>query len=125
MRKVPEKIKLHELHLETKSWGHETWIVNNESYCGKLLHINRGRHTSMHFHSKKLETMYCLKGEFRIDFMDTKSGLKNIKLLTAGDSITIEPNTPHEIWGISEENILIEFSTHHENEDSYRVGEPG
>ena len=30
-----------EIHL--KGWGSEKWIVNNESYCGKILHFEQGK----------------------------------------------------------------------------------
>ena len=30
---------MQEIHL--KGWGSEKWIVNNESYCGKILHFMR------------------------------------------------------------------------------------
>lgn len=42
-----------------KEWGHEIWLANNEkeNYCGKILHINQGHTSSMHFHMEKHETL--------------------------------------------------------------------
>lgn len=117
---------MYDYHVEEKSWGWETWIVNNDLYCGKILHFRQGKHSSMHFHKDKHETMYCLKGSFRIHFIDTKTGQQDFVTLMQGASVVIPPCTVHEIWGLGPDmNELLEFSTHHENSDSYRVGEPG
>lgn len=113
-------------HVEQKSWGWEKWIVNNDLYCGKILYFRQGKHSSMHFHRDKHETMYCLKGRFVIRFIDTKTGLSEEVFLLCGDSVVIPPCTVHEIMGLDPDmNELLEVSTHHENADSYRVGEPG
>lgn len=124
MRHV-EKKSSSDYHVEQKLWGHEEWIENNPEFCGKLLYFDRGKHSSMHFHAEKQETMYCLKGMFTIKFIDTDSGERYMIDLSETESIFIPRNTPHEIWGISEKNILVEFSTYHEDEDSYRIGRPG
>ena len=29
-----------------KGWGYELWIVNNNLYCGKILHFNNGKKCS-------------------------------------------------------------------------------
>ena len=43
-----------------KDWGREIWMANNqeEDYCGKILQINQGYNTSLHFHLEKHETFY-------------------------------------------------------------------
>lgn len=111
--------------LVEKTWGSEEWIVNNDSYCGKLILVNKGRHTSIHFHSLKHETMYCLKGHFRIEMSDPTTGERYDVELSPGSSVVIQQNQPHAIWGVEDENILIEFSTPHCDTDSYRVSRPG
>ena len=122
---VPEIITEH--HVEDKTWGWETWIVNNDLYCGKVLHMRCGGHTSMHFHMRKHETMYCQRGSFEIVFCDATTGARVAgTVLNVGDSIVIPPGQPHQIVGKGVDmNELVEFSTHHENEDSYRVSRPG
>jgi mannose-6-phosphate isomerase-like protein (cupin superfamily) len=45
-----------------KSWGREVWIVNNETYCGKILYITAGKTGSLHFHQHKTETFYLRVG---------------------------------------------------------------
>lgn len=113
-------------HVETKTWGWETWIVNNDLYCGKILHMRQGGHTSMHFHMKKHETMYCQRGSFEITLHDMATGDVWCRVLGEGDSIEIKPGQSHRINGLGPDmNELVEFSTHHENDDSFRIGKPG
>lgn len=112
-------------HCPKKSWGWEEWIVNNELYCGKRLHFTvADGSTSMHFHVRKHETMYVERGVFDIAILDTTVGERVHHVLGPGDSIVIPPNTPHAIRAhglVDGEAILVEFSTHHEDSDSYRV----
>lgn len=113
---------IEDRHTETKSWGWEEWIVNNELYCGKRLHfdVELGS-TSLHFHVKKHETMYVEAGGFTIQVFDTTDGTQVNHYLFAGDSIVIPPYTPHKIIASQVPAVLVEFSTHHENSDSYRI----
>ena len=109
-------------YFEEKRWGWEEWIVNNNLYCGKRLHftIFRGS-TSLHFHVAKHETMYVESGSFEIVIVDPTDASQVTHYLNAGDSLTIAPYTPHRITALSVPSVLVEFSTHHENSDSYRV----
>lgn len=107
-----------------KVWGNEVWVINLPYYCGKMLQVLKGHHTSMHFHAEKHETMFCAEGEFRIDFIDRNGDVVS-RALRQGDSIVIPPSLPHSIHGVGEFNLLFEFSTEHHDEDSIRVGKPG
>lgn len=114
--------KFWQRHTPSKSWGWEEWIVNNGMYCGKRLHFEEvsGR-TSLHFHVKKHETMYVESGVFNINVVDTTDGSTVTHYLSQGDSLVIPPNTPHRIIAMVSPSILVEFSTHHDDSDSYRV----
>ncbi len=95
-----------------KAWGHEEWIVNRD-YCGKKLVLRKGFRCSLHHHKIKDETFYVIKGKVMIE-MDAKK-----YTMVPGDSILIMPNTKHRFTGV-EDSEIIEFSTHHEDSDSYR-----
>lgn len=110
-------------HVE-KVWGHELWIINTPLYCGKMLVVKQGHHTSMHFHGVKHETMFCVEGRFRIDFIDGK-GEHVSRELNQSESIVIPPMLPHSIHGLDAFNAMFEFSTQHFDDDSIRVGKPG
>ena len=95
-----------------KEWGKEIWITNR-GYCGKKLILNKGFRCSMHFQKNKDETFYILKGKVLIE-SDNKQ-----EVMLPGHSILITPNTKHRFTGL-EDSEIIEFSTHHEDSDSYR-----
>jgi quercetin dioxygenase-like cupin family protein len=95
-----------------KVWGSEEWIVNRD-YCGKKLTLNKGFRCSMHYHKNKDETFYILSGKVLLEI-----GMqKNIML--PGDSMLIKPGQKHRFTGLENSEIM-EFSTHHEDSDSYR-----
>ena len=106
-----------------KDWGYELWLVNNkeEDYCGKILYINEGCSTSMHFHSKKHETFYILQGTLRVDVIDTDSTEVDIHSIAEGESFVMERNCPHKLIAQDGPVKFIEISTFHEDSDSYRV----
>lgn len=100
-----------------KIWGREVWLVNRD-YCGKKLVLNKGFRCSMHYHKNKDETFYILKGKL---LMETD---KETKVMSEGDSILITPGMKHRFTGLENSEIM-EFSTHHEDEDSYRTEPSG
>ncbi len=102
-----------EIKFYPKVWGGEYWVVNRD-YCGKKLALNKGFRCSMHYHKKKDETFYVIKGKVLMEL-----GLKKW-VLNIGDAVHIPVGAKHRFTGIEDAEI-IEFSTHHEEEDSYRV----
>lgn len=97
----------------TKIWGSEEWIVNGE-YCGKILKLNKGYRCSMHYHKNKEETFYLLSGKVLMEVENMKH------IMTPGNTQLIRPNQKHRFTGL-EYSKMIEFSTHYECKDSYRI----
>ena len=95
-----------------KEWGEERWIVNRD-YCGKLLILKMGYRCSLHHHRIKDETFYINKGRV---LMECKG---EAMIMKPGDALLIEPHTKHRFTGL-EDSEIFEFSTHHEDSDSYR-----
>ena len=95
-----------------KVWGHEE-IIANRNYCGKKLILNKGFRCSMHYHKNKDETFYILAGKVLMETDNKK------QIMLPGHSILITPNTKHRFTGL-EPSEIIEFSTHHDDSDSYR-----
>lgn len=103
-----------------KLWGSEEWITNNSLYCGKILTINKGRMCSIHYHKLKDETFYVLEG--------TVAFMKNNKVfsLSEGETVHIPVETPHCFGCLFKKRAkIIEVSTQHFEEDSYRVTKSG
>lgn len=112
-----------------KTWGYELWIENNNLYCGKHLHVLPEKWCSVHYHKDKKETFYVIDGELLvqlwyncdIDSFNEVRGFTNI-ILTRGQSITIDTMTPHRFTSSLDYPCdFIEISTHHEDDDSYRL----
>lgn len=105
-----------------KEWGYEIWMANNEvnDYCGKILHIEEGHRFSMHFHRDKHETFYVLKGKALLRTIETETATVREMLLEEGESCEINRLVPHQLEAL-EETDIIESSTFHKDEDSYRV----
>lgn len=101
-----------------KVWGSEEWIVNNDKYCGKILNLNEGYRCSVHHHKKKHETFYILSGKVLME----NNG--EARIMTSGDVQVIELFQKHRFSGM-ELSKIIEFSTHHEENDSYRETQSG
>jgi mannose-6-phosphate isomerase-like protein (cupin superfamily) len=113
-------------HCPVKSWGWEEWVVNNDFYCGKRLHFTVcGGSTSLHFHARKHETMFVESGTFMVTTVDPLTAEHAHHELLQGDSIVITPNLVHRITNTGFDSaghgVMVEFSTHHEDDDSYRV----
>ncbi len=108
--------------LVNKLWGYEIWMANDEvnNYCGKILHMNKGHRFSMHFHRDKHETFYILKGRVKLTIIETETSELVTISLEEGECYVIDRLVPHQVEAL-EETDIIESSTYHRDEDSYRV----
>lgn len=105
-----------------KAWGSETWIVNTERYCGKILRLKKGGQCSLHYHVLKDETFYVLYGRVAFELGDPllKYTERTCVELGPEQSVRVAPCTPHRFAGI-EDSTIFEFSTHHDDADTYRI----
>jgi mannose-6-phosphate isomerase-like protein (cupin superfamily) len=103
-----------------KNWGYEYIIINNDKYCGKILHFLKNKKFSMHFHILKTETWFVNSGKFRFRWINTSNADIQEEILEIGDIITNEIGEPHQIECL-EEGDIFEISTKHFDSDSYRV----
>jgi mannose-6-phosphate isomerase-like protein (cupin superfamily) len=106
-----------ETHRVPKEWGEEHWIVNRD-YCGKKLVLKRGFRCSLHYHKVKDEVFYVIVGRVLLEVDGER------RVLVPGDHQRIAPGELHRFSGL-EDSEIIEFSTHHEDSDSYRVEPSG
>lgn len=106
-----------------KNWGGETILCNNEEFCGKLLTFRAGGKFSMHSHRDKREVWWFLEGEMILHYINPADATWHSTYLAQGDVIEIPRMLPHQLEA-REDCRVVEFSTHHEESDSYRVS-PG
>ena len=111
---------LVETGLHQKGWGHEVWIVNNPSYCGKILVVKKGKRCSLHFHKEKTETMFVNKGQIEMTYGSLDSTVRSKVVLLVGDAFHIPPLMVHQFLAL-EDSEIIEVSTQHFEQDSFRL----
>lgn len=97
-----------------KVWGWEEWIENSDLYCLKKLHLNKGHQCSYHYHKIKDETFYLLSG--KVDMIIDKEYI----VFPINTAIHIKPNMVHLFRGL-EDSVILEVSTQHFENDSYRL----
>jgi len=109
-----------------KVWGQEVWLVNNERYCAKLLHVNAGWQCSLHMHPIKKETFIVLDGGVCLEV--AQSNIDSAPLITkqiqliSGDSYTLEPNTFHRFFSYTDQPaVILEISSTHSDDDVIRL----
>lgn len=104
-----------------KGWGYELWITNTEKYCGKLLHIVKGKKLSWHYHKLKDEVMYVQSGSITILYgLDEDINKAESVVLSAGHSFHIPVGLIHRVIA-NQTSEIFEFSTQHFDEDSIRI----
>jgi len=114
-----------------KGWGTEEWVVNKE-YCGKILTVYPEKKCSVHAHINKSESFLVLDGVLVVDIcyhinmqdvdIEYWNTWSNRIILEKGMSLDIEPCQYHKFTsGVAYPTRFIEFSTHHEDSDSYRL----
>lgn len=110
-----------------KTWGMEIWYCNTD-YCGKRLIFAEDHRLSIHYHKVKHETFLIECGCIQLELYTLAGGLdadawRHLATLTlrVGDTYTIEPGLGHRMMAVGGNACMIEFSTHHEDADSYRI----
>jgi mannose-6-phosphate isomerase-like protein (cupin superfamily) len=105
-----------------KKWGSEVWLVNNDQYCAKLLTVVPEHQCSLHFHKIKKESFYISSGQLDLMLYDWGTSEVHHVILNPGDVYTIDPMQAHSFKTLLKEPCsFLEISTHHEDEDSYRL----
>jgi mannose-6-phosphate isomerase-like protein (cupin superfamily) len=110
-----------------KVWGYEEWLIKTELYWAKHLHLEKGARCSIHYHREKDETFYVKRGIVRMLFKKGNSMKKESELteivLAPKEQIRIKPNTLHCFESLTLTSLILEVSTPHREEDSYRLVE--
>ena len=108
-----------------KGWGYELIWATNDKYCGKIMFFEKeGAQFSMHFHREKDETWFVNTGQFKVQWIDTKTAVLYEKDLKEGDTWHNPPLQPHRLICLASGSSITEVSTADSIEDNYRVA-PG
>ncbi|MDR3291894.1 MAG: cupin domain-containing protein [Methanobrevibacter sp.] len=98
-----------------KPWGYEKVLIYTDKYLTKELFIKEGYQTSFHYHEKKDETMYIIRGTGYVQFNDRK------EYFGKNDTLRIKPDVHHSIVA-TENTVLHEVSTPY-LDDTIRVND--
>ena len=110
-----------DIAIHPKGWGYEKWIVNKDDYCGKLLHMIKGKQCSWHYHKLKDETFYLQEGKLLVRYSDEDDREKAVEvIMERGDKFHVYRGLRHQMFAL-EDSDLFEFSTRHFEDDSYRI----
>ena len=107
-----------------KRWDEERGEFVQVSYLEAIGHlayfqIRPGFVRGNHFHRKKEEIFYILKGTIRAIFMDMTTGEREERILTKGQKIRVQPGCAHVFYGV-EEALVIEYSPqYYDKTDAY------
>jgi quercetin dioxygenase-like cupin family protein len=105
-----------EVRFVPKLWGWEQWIANNESYCGKVVFIKSGQHSSYHFHPIKDQVLHVQEGLIHLVFEDPETKEPTLNLVRKGMSFRIPPGMKHQFQAVRD-TMMVEVSTHHSDVD--------
>lgn len=94
-----------------KPWGSEQWVDLNESYCVKLIRMNKGNQSSLQLHEFKYEINYVIEGQIKLLIGPTADSLEE-RLIQAGEGWIVPPNTVHRVIAITD-YLAMETSTPH------------
>lgn len=113
-----------------KGWGYERWLMNGPLYCAKELVFAPGRSCSYHYHKLKTETFLIKSGQINLlwadqlpvptNEMEYLRGEFRFTKLQTGDVFHVPPMTRHQIRAVTDA-VILEFSTQHFDDDSYRL----
>ncbi len=104
-----------------KAWGKgETWIINSDKYCAKILEFKAGGQASKHMHADKEECWYIVEGQLLMKYFDFQKAEEIEITLNKGDIVNIPPYNPHQVTAIVD-TTLWETSTKHDEADVYRL----
>jgi len=97
-----------------KDWGYEEICVNEPTHCGKKLFVKLGRQCSLHHHTTKDETFHVLVGPALMQVEE------QIFWAAQHTNVRIPPGTKHRFGAVDQSVTLVEFSSHHDDDDVVR-----
>jgi len=98
-----------------KVWGHEEVLIDTDKYSAKLLVIEEGFVSSIHYHKYKDETFYVLEGKLELKLDD------RTVIMAQGDIYRLTPNMHHSFKATTTQCKILEISYCPVPEDNYRL----
>ena len=86
--------------------GEIEFNINNDiehGYCGKFIFMFKGQTCPMHYHKRKHETFFIVKGRIRMELGG------RVFIMEQGDRTIVEPYTKHQFTAL-EDSLILESS---------------
>jgi len=107
--------KSHPLQLSgyrvEKPWGHEIWLVMNEFYTYKLIHMKTGCQCSLQSHDYKIEANYIIEGKAKVLLENDKGEMEEF-IFGVGQGWEVPLKRKHRVISL-EDYTALEVSTSH------------
>jgi len=105
---------------EDRSWGYEITWSSNEEYSGKILVFNKqGAKTPMMIHKNRKKSWFINAGNFKIIFIDIKTGQQREVLIQEGKTVDIGEMSPHSVELISQSGVIFEAGSPDHIDDQF------
>ena len=101
----------------TKPWGREKTWTGFSGVHGKLVYIDKGKKTSLKFHTQKSEVLFLKAGKIKAifgnecSFSDPVANPMQTEILKPGDALLVQSNCPYRIIAL-EDSEIIEIGNH-------------
>ena len=106
-----------------KLWGAEYLLVSNEKYCSKILVLNYGFQSSLHFHKIKDETFLCISGRVYLEIVNEAGNIDTRTLSPGTPGVRLSPYVKHRFYASTLGGVVLEVGTPHSDDDVYRIEE--
>ena len=98
-----------------KLWGYELLLIDEPEYCLKVLYLEKGAYSSLHYHRFKKETLFSMTGKILLEVEGKQFQLRDIS-----KPVTILPNQKHKFTGL-QDSLIVEMSTQRDDTDTKRT----
>lgn len=105
-----------------KLWGTEFVLVNNDSYCWKLLKVMPHFQSSIHCHLEKDETFVGIQGVVQLNIHKGSGEVHAVHCIHPGEVYRLRPRVFHSFQAINVAWVS-EISTPHSDSDVQRIKE--
>jgi dTDP-4-dehydrorhamnose 3,5-epimerase-like enzyme len=123
---IVEKLPVTKNIAGAKRWTEEKGEFVQISHLEEIRHlalfeIKKGFFRGSHYHQKKEEIFYVVRGRISARFVDTETNERGESILEEGDKIRIKPLCGHILHGL-EDSMVVEYSPQfYDIEGNYRI----
>jgi len=112
-------------NIKQHDWGYEIAWVTKDTYYSKIIAFNKPARTSMSFHKLRNKSWFINDGQFKIRWIDTKTGQAYESELKEGLTFDVPALMPISIECISPTGSFTEVGDVSKTDDAYHLSPTG